>query len=62
MTYNNNKQVLGKGIRYDGARPLKTFVDNDGHEWLCDKHVDGDKSFAAQGCWRTDMMPFNRND
>ncbi|MFZ5981879.1 MAG: hypothetical protein ACOYVF_14760 [Candidatus Zixiibacteriota bacterium] len=62
MTNNNSRQNLGNGIRYGGARPLMTFIDSNGHEWLCDKHVDSDKDFSAQGCWRIDLMPFNRND
>lgn len=44
-----------------GARPMKTFVDSQGNEWLCDKNVDPDGSFASQGCWRTDQMAFDRN-
>jgi streptogramin lyase len=44
-----------------GARPMKVFVDNHGNEWLCDKDVDANGSFAAQGCWRTDQMAFDRN-
>jgi streptogramin lyase len=45
-----------------GARPMKVFVDSHGNEWLCDKNVSTEKDFASQGCWRTDMMAFGRND
>jgi hypothetical protein len=45
-----------------GARPMRVFIDSHGHEWLCDKSVSDKKSFEAQGCWRTDMMAFGRND
>ena len=45
-----------------GARPMKVFVDDQGNEWLCDKNVSAGEDFAAQGCWRTDMMAFGRND
>lgn len=60
MTTQNNNQnnaELTKG----GARPMKVFVDSHGYEWLCDKDADPKGSFEAQGCWRTDMMAFDRN-
>lgn len=44
-----------------GARPMKVFVDRHGNEWLCDKNADPSGDFAAQGCWRTDDMAFDRN-
>ncbi len=48
-------------VAVGGARPMKVFVDSHGNEWLCDKDVDANSNFAAQGCWRTDQMPFDRN-
>jgi hypothetical protein len=53
---NNNAKAHG------GARPMKTFIDGQGTEWLCDAHVNPNQDFTSQGCWRTDMMAFNRND
>jgi len=44
-----------------GARPMKVYVDHHGNEWLCDKDADPNGDFAAQGCWRTDTMAFDRN-
>lgn len=44
-----------------GARSMKVFIDREGNEWLCDKNVDPNGSFANQGCWRTDQMAFDRN-
>jgi hypothetical protein len=40
------------------ARPLKYFKDRDGNGWLCDKDIDPDADFAAQGCWRCEEMAF----
>ena len=40
------------------ARPLKYFKDKDGYGWLCDKDIDPNGDFAAQGCWRCDEMAF----
>ncbi len=40
------------------ARPLKFFKDKDGCGWLCDKDVDPDADFAAQGCWSCDEVAF----
>jgi hypothetical protein len=40
------------------ARPLKYFKDKDGYGWLCDKDIDPDRDFRAQGCWRCDEMAF----
>lgn len=48
-------------ISRGGARPMKVFVDAHGNEWLCDHNVDSNADFAAQGCWRTDEMAFDRN-
>jgi streptogramin lyase len=55
--HNTNQIAAPSG----GARPMKVFVDNHGNEWLCDKDVDANGSFATQGCWRTDQMAFDRN-
>jgi len=54
---NNQSGMSAKG----GARPMKVVIDNQGYEWLRDKHVDDSGSFAGQGCWRTDQMSFDRN-
>ena len=40
------------------ARPLKYSKDTDGYGWLCDKYMDTEHDFAAQGCWRCDAMTF----
>ena len=53
--FNNTEMHTG------GARPMKVFIDSNGNEWLCDKNVDPNGSFAGQGCWRTDQMAFDRN-
>ena len=53
----SNSTLLHTG----GARPMKVFVDKNGNEWICDKSVDPSSGFAAQGCWRTDQMAFDRN-
>jgi hypothetical protein len=58
----NNKQVLGSGVQYSGARPLKFHVDNTGSWWLCDKGINATGGFASQGCWNYAEMPFDRND
>ena len=58
-THTNNSN--NSDMTYGGARPMKVFIDNHGNEWLCDKDVDPSGSFAAQGCWRTDQMAFDRN-
>lgn len=55
-------QILGNGVNYAGARPLKVHVDGNGDWWLCDKHVDAGGDFAGAGCWRYDEMAFDRND
>jgi streptogramin lyase len=55
---NHNSSIVTSA----GARPMRIFVDSQGNEWLCDKNVSADKDFASQGCWRTDMMAFGRND
>ena len=49
-------------VTSSGARPMKVVVDSHGNEWLCDKNVSDSTDYAAQGCWRTDMMAFGRND
>ncbi|MFH2050433.1 MAG: hypothetical protein ABIJ12_13435 [bacterium] len=41
---------------------MKTHIDHNGYEWLCDASVNPKEDFSSQGCWRTDMMAFNRND
>jgi len=56
-----NHAFNGTELTTGGARPMKVFVDSHGNEWLCDKDVDPSGSFAAQGCWRTDEMAFDRN-
>ena len=56
-----DKMEKGRGAAHIGSRPMVVHVDSRGTEWLCDKNVNGG-DFAAQGCWRTDMMAFNRND
>lgn len=58
---NNHKSNSNTETTKGGARPMKVFVDNNGIEWICDKSVDPNKSFAGQGCWRTDHMAFDRN-
>ena len=58
-TQKNNSSNIE--ISTGGARPMKVFVDSHGNEWLCDKSADPNSSFAAQGCWRTDEMAFDRN-
>jgi hypothetical protein len=40
------------------ARPLKYFKDKEGYGWLCDKDIDPNGDFVAQGCWRCDEMAF----
>jgi hypothetical protein len=55
-------QNFGNGIRYNGARGMETHIDNNGYVWLCDLGVDPDKDFSSQGCWRVDLMQFDRND
>ena len=40
------------------ARPLKYFKDKDGNGWLCDKDIESNGDFSAQGCWRCDEMAF----
>jgi hypothetical protein len=57
----NESKLTGRGA-YSGARPMVVHVDSSGTEWLCDKNVNSDSNYAQQGCWRTDMMAFNRND
>lgn len=57
----NEKQSIGNGVNYQGARGMKTFVDANGYEWLCDRNVDPSGDFASQGCWRVDQMAFDRN-
>lgn len=61
-TNNTNKQNLKTAEAHIGTRPMIVHVDSNGNEWLCDKNVDSGANFAEQGCWRTDMMAFNRND
>lgn len=56
-----NEKILGNGISYPGARPMTVHTDDQGNEWLCDKSATKG-NYADQGCWRTDMMAFNRND
>lgn len=58
---NQNTDLNSTPTYRGGARPMKVFVDSQGNEWLCDKNVDTEKSFSAQGCWRTDQMAFDRN-
>jgi len=40
------------------ARPMKYYRDTNGYGWLCDKKIDPEKDFRAQGCWRCDEMAF----
>ena len=61
MMSNQNEKTVGSGIIRPGARPMSIHIDDQGNEWLCDKHINGG-DFASQGCWRTDRMAFNRND
>jgi len=56
-----DKTQLGNGIAYSGARPLKVITDSQGNQWLCDAHIDDNTDPKAQGCWRLDEMPFDRN-
>jgi streptogramin lyase len=56
-----SEKILGSGIFHPGARPMSIHIDDQGNEWLCDKSIQS-SDFAAQGCWRTDSMAFNRND
>lgn len=58
---NHKNDNHGKITTMGGARPMKVVVDDQGFEWLCDKNVDSNGSFAGQGCWRTDQMAFDRN-
>jgi hypothetical protein len=39
-------EILGNGVRYAGARPLKVHVDGSGDWWLCDKRVVPGADFA----------------
>lgn len=58
---NQNNNPSNTTQAQGGVRPMKVVVDEHGHEWLCDKNVDSDSSYASQGCWRTDQMAFDRN-
>ena len=58
----NRKNINDSIVTSSGARPMKVHVDNAGNEWLCDANASPNGDFANQGCWRTDMMAFNRND
>jgi len=62
MNSNNHTRNFDGVATSAGARPMKAFVDNNGTEWLCDASVNPKGDFSSQGCWRTDMMAFNRND
>ena len=35
-----------------------SFEDKDGNGWLCDKDIDPEGDFEAQGCWRCEEMAF----
>jgi len=61
-TQKNDKPVVGHGIYHPGARPMEVLADQDGCWWLCDKGVDRNKDFEAQGCWRCRDIQFTRND
>ena len=56
--HNNQNSSI---VTSSGSRPMKVFVDSNGYEWLCDKDVDPNGNFSAQGCWRSDHMEFDRN-
>ncbi len=56
------KDILGRGIKHPGARPMKVVVDKDGCWWLCDEPVDPDLPYEDQKCWRCKDMAFTRND
>ena len=62
MNAKNKNQHNESIVTSAGARPMKTYVDHNGNEWLCDAGVNPSEDFSSQGCWRTDMMAFNRND
>jgi hypothetical protein len=59
--HNHNQKVLGNGVNYSGARPMKVYKDSNGSTWLCDKNVDPALGFAEQGCWNEGEMAFDRN-
>ena len=54
----DDKRLEATTETHKPARPLKYFRDKDGYGWLCDKDVDPNGDFAAQGCWRCDEMAF----
>jgi streptogramin lyase len=58
----SKKALLGNGIYHPGARPMQVVIDKDGNWWLCDKIINLNKDFRAQGCWRCEDMAFTRND
>jgi len=57
QTYNDERRNMTTDT-HKPARPLKYFKDMDGYGWLCDKNIDPEKDFRAQGCWRCDEMAF----
>jgi len=45
-----------------GTRPMAVHVDTDGYWWLCDSNIENQENLEQQGCWRYDLMAFDRND
>ena len=54
----NEKRTDATTETHKPARPLVFFKDKEGNGWLCDKNVDPDGDFEAQGCWRCEDMAF----
>ena len=43
---------------HPATRPMKFYMDSDGHGWLCDKKAEPGRDPRAKGCWRCDEMAF----
>jgi len=61
-TKNTDKNTQPTGMApHEPARPMKTVVDGNGCNWLCDVGIDESGDLAAQGCWRCSEMAFTRD-
>jgi hypothetical protein len=57
------KSLFGNGVLKNSARELAVFVDEKGHQWICDKDalkdIDRNKPFEGQNIERCQVMPFD---